>query len=112
MANLHSKTIQISPKQLPTTVTPATGYDGLDCVEIISSFKTAWQSCSYDCYGPLEGAYGQDIPYIQFDGDFLAALGYNTDDEVRFTQWQFCYLIDINKFYPYSSDQSVPIADG
>ena len=29
-----------------------------------------------------------------------------------FTQWQFCYLIDINKFYPYSSDQSVPIADG
>lgn len=28
-----------------------------------------------------------------------------------FTQWQFCCLIDINKFYPYSSDQSVPIAD-
>ena len=89
MANLHSKTIQISPKQLPRTVTPDAGYDGLECVEIISSFKSAWQGCSYDCYGPLEGAYGQNIPYIRFDGDFLAALGYEVDDEVRFTQWQF-----------------------
>lgn len=88
MATLQSKTIHISPKQLPTRVTPDTGYDGLDCVEIVSSFKTAWQSCSRSS-GPLEGAFGQDIAYIQFDGDFLAALGYNTNDDVRFTRWQF-----------------------
>ena len=46
----------------------------------------------------------QNICFFSFKSSCITILQ-------SFTQWQFCYWIDINKFYPYSSDQSVPIAD-
>lgn len=88
MSNLQSKIIQLSPAQLPYTVYPDSGYDGIDRIELSSTFRTAYQSCSYD-YSYLMPTNGHDAAYLQFDMDFLAALGCaDTDDYTQFSNWQ------------------------
>lgn len=91
MSNLQSKTIQLSPAQLPQTVSPDAGYAGLDYVELSSTFRAAWQSCSYDSssdYMPTSNNH--DAAYLYFDTDFLAALGCaDMYDYTQFSNWQF-----------------------
>lgn len=89
MSNLQSKTIQLSPAQLPYTVYPDAGYAGLDRVELSSTFRTAYQSSSYDCSDYMPTANDHYAAYLQFDMDFLAALGCaDINDYTRFSSWQ------------------------